>query len=190
MTGHTGKSQAQSLRGSYPLQGCLTRAQQHQLRLLNQAAHSATINRGKRVLSTYVHDKDRHRNLLSVLIVEVAARPRFARLIEWALYGLVPQAWAKFMTVGPFQIRGGPFAFDTAAQEAVRILSSVQTNGTWEQARLWNGPNANQRPRKDLWSYKECLELANALLIAPPPSGVCGKCQSRECYVSSTLLGE
>lgn len=91
--------------------------------------------------------------LVTVLLVEMTARPALARAVEWLValplrscLGGPLRARGQRMTVGPLQLRGGPWSPTAAVEEASMQLRQRCPNPSdpEELARAWNGPAATR----------------------------------------------
>src|SRR5699024_926012 len=129
---------------------CLTPAQRHQLRVLDRAENSRAVNRCHKNLASRSIDHETQITVLGLLAVEVVARPISFRLMEWILASLAPRRIGEAFTLGPFQIKGGPFFLDDAISLVLKALSQVDTANLPQVALLWNGPAAHRRTRPDL----------------------------------------
>ena len=106
------------------------------------------------------------RTLLIILLVEGAARPRVARMVEWTIFVMrqgVPGRWGRAgalrMTLGPFQLRGSPFRQKNALAAALAFLRACPGEYTDFDAlaRFWNGEMADSAGAVP---YRAALELA------------------------------
>jgi len=88
--------------------------------------------------------------LKGLAITEMSARPLDARLMEWicvlpprhGLLGRMGRAWAMRRTVGPLQLRNGPFGLKAAVQVALTRLrlSGANPANVDQLAVVWHGP--------------------------------------------------
>jgi len=88
--------------------------------------------------------------LQGLAMTEMSARPLDARIIEWmcvlgpryGLLGRIGRAWAMRRTVGPLQLRNGPFAVKAAVQLALERLRmrGVDPTNVEQLALMWHGP--------------------------------------------------
>lgn len=167
---------------------CLTPAQRYQLRALDRARHSRIAIRCRHYLQNQNVSCVRKENVLSILAIELVARPTIVRLVEWLAVSVVLRRLARRITVGPYQIEGGPFSLKAATNEALRILSTVNQNDLARIACIWNGPAAKRRTRPDLWSYEEMLYISKALQQAQKSLQDCPSCGFTECYSARALV--
>lgn len=89
------------------------------------------------------------RVVVAISLVEMSARPTDARLVEWlfalpgrtGLLGRRVQRWSEARTVGPLQLRCGPFRVRNAVKTALGALEGARIDlAVPEQiAAFWNG---------------------------------------------------
>jgi hypothetical protein len=107
--------------------------------------------------------------LVAVLLVESAARPRSARVVEWAmavpLRSMPVESWARrgrAMTVGPLQLAGAPWNRRRSIDCARARLAAAEMDSAdvVALAHFWNGSRASgDRGSLD---YADALRMAMA----------------------------
>jgi hypothetical protein len=112
--------------------------------------------------------------LLAILLVEMTARPQLARALEWLLVLLgrslfLPKRWLP-STLGPFQMRDAPLAFEKAAHNAARQIQSKPYDVDC-LARFWHG--AAGRERGSRVGYAEALRVALQRVTKPSTHAEC-----------------
>lgn len=114
------------------------------------------------------HDRAVRIALTAILLVEMSARTRLERGLEWAASFILRFApypgWRRRglrLTLGPLQIRGGPWRRVDAISRARNILRDIAFAGgnMDDVARCWNGPAA---------ATAGVLPYVDALRIAQP----------------------
>jgi hypothetical protein len=128
---------------------------------LEEAQASRAFKRSKRHIDEMSLGDLERRVLLAILMVEMTARPTSIRALEWAVYGLgrclfLPERWLP-STLGPFQMRGAPFAFERAA-----LLATHRIQGRLYDPRLlahsWHGAAGRERGARV--GYAQALQVA------------------------------
>lgn len=110
---------------------------------------------------------------MALLLVELSARPAWYRFLEWLAVGPLRigflskagKQWAARRTVGPLQIKNGPWDMAAAAQLAARMLEKANLSGIEELARIWHGA-ATRQPRSRVGyatALAEALDVASRL---------------------------
>lgn len=111
-------------------------------------------------------DHERALLLTAVLLLEMSARDRVARSVEWIIVApgaalmrcLIPNSSFR-PTTGPLQLRGGPFRRESAIERSVKELDRLREPfSTLDLAKLWNGPTAG-------WRYTKAMEIAAPFAI-------------------------
>lgn len=166
---------------------CLYPGQRQQLRALYSVRNARPMRLCKEHLQHKQLNKDSAAIILCVLSVELIARPRIFRFVEWVIACLLPARLGKKLTLGPFQITGGPFNLKAATEEALSLLTTASPQNLQEVAQFWNGTASDIKPRLDLWSYSEMLHIAYAIAHLRPSWACCGKCSYPECGIVQTL---
>jgi hypothetical protein len=109
---------------------------------------------------TPLRDRDRE-ILLAILLVEMTARPTLVRMLEWALaltgrWLALPVRWLP-STLGPFQMRDAPFAFQQAARVAAKRIEHEPYDAV-SLARSWHGAAGRERGARV--GYADALRIA------------------------------
>lgn len=162
------------------MSGCAPAATRHQVRLIVRAHSSRQALRVEQLLAPLEVDPDIKSIVRAIHSVESAARPLSRRVIEWtAQTALIATRRRHRLTVGPFQIRGGPWDLEVAVHKAVQSVAALDTHTSAAVAHLWNGPEAH-RGGSQLLNYPQCIELAISLQHPRRPRGA-PTCVHPEC---------
>lgn len=117
--------------------------------------------------------------LVTILLVELSARPGLVRAVEWCAATLGHSRFAgpfrrraSRITVGPFQIRGGAWSRELAVSQARERLARSGPSGRSAEvlAQVWNGPRWAEMGGP--LTYAEALRVARPYalrLLSPAP---------------------
>jgi hypothetical protein len=102
--------------------------------------------------------------LKRLLLVELSARPRWMRALEWVVWcggsaAHLPIRWLP-KTRGPFQLFNAPLSFDAAVLAASEMC--LQLSDYWVLSIAWSG--AASRQPASLVSYETALRVADCLI--------------------------
>jgi|SRR5690625_848361 len=167
---------------------CVSPAQRTQLRLLDNARSSGYVRRAAEILKGMHVDAEKSAQVLGLLSVELTARPLTARAVEWITVAILPVSVKGRITTGPFQLKGGPFAFHRSLRRTLAAIEVAEPRDLADVARFWNGSLAGRRAREDLWSYEEMLKVAIGLADEPLPRSSCEVCRQIECALATAVL--
>lgn len=125
-----------------------------------------SYRRWSKLIDAKYENAEIRRALKAILAVEMSARPRPARAIEFiallvltALSPLLPQARrrAQRLTVGPLQVRRGGFRFRNQLAVAAALIEDVRGDLS-AIARQYNGSATRQRG--SALAYEDALAAA------------------------------
>ena len=159
----------------------------HQLRLLNRQQQTRQHTRVvQHLTSAYPQpSKPVQMAVRALQLVESAARPPAHRALEHIAHQLKRHlTGTSRLTVGPFQIRDGPFRLEEAVNVAVERVAALPQLTPDRLANLWNGPATATTNTVGTLNYTQCLSVALTLVSTPrlprPTSRYCGH---SECVV-------
>lgn len=119
--------------------------------------------------------------LTAILLTELTARPVWARGIEWMVSAALnvfslrsAQVLRRRLTVGPLQIRGGPWNRVVAVRSGLLLLCRDPKPGIDPEklAKRWNGAAADQRQALGyVMALQVALPLAQVLIDSIEDSG-------------------
>lgn len=111
--------------------------------------------------------------LSALVLVESSARPAWFRSLEWVVFmaGRLPLVSSvggerlRRLSVGPLQIRNGPWSFEQALRVAARRLAALNELTARSVAVAWHG--AWEREPGARVGYEDALEAALQILGRP-----------------------
>lgn len=122
--------------------------------------------------------------IAGIMCVEMVARPSWIRAIEWVFQFMSNVArLERKLTVGPFQIRNGPWRLSQAVKIAYESFESEGFNEIYAAATYWNGPRASTASNFGALSYADCLKVSVFLVEQRSFDYKAESCRHPECRI-------
>lgn len=122
--------------------------------------------------------------IAGIMCVEMVARPSWIRAIEWTFQFVSNVArLERKLTVGPFQIRNGPWKLSQAVKIAYESFESEGFDEIYAAAAYWNGPRASTANDFGALSYADCLKVAVFLVEQRSFEYNAESCRHPECRI-------
>lgn len=168
---------------------CAPKPSRYQVRSLYRIAYSKKMSTGLLHIDKYADTVTTKLLVAGILCVEISARPGPIRVLEWI--------WQFFLrivgsptklTLGPFQIRDGPWDLEQAAKIACRSIREANCVDARSASYVWNGPLAAESNFDGSLSYEQCLKVAISFFKGSAHHRKIVSCRHRECLLIADAL--